>query len=140
VTVSAKVEGLASLRAKMLRLAGPEGERGMRVANERNAKEFTALVARIIPRGDPSNGNLVSTLRQYSPGGIAQAVEIGGPNMPYPLHLEAGHRMPDGSHVPGKPFWNPAKRVLAKKAKGRAVRAERAAIKAITGNGGKADG
>lgn len=131
--VSAKVEGMARLRERLLAMAGPQAEAAMHKANARNADEFKATVAAIIPRGDPKDGNLVDTLRRYSPGGIAEAVSIGGPDQPHPLHLEAGHRNRDGTHTPGKPFWNPAKRVLRKKTEGRAKRAERAAIKAITG-------
>lgn len=128
-----RVTGLARLRERLLAMAGPEAEAEMLKANERNAKEFAATVRRIVPRGDDRDGHLVASLVEYRLPGIGVGVSIGGPEFPYPLHLEAGHRNKDGSVTPAKPFWYPAKRVLAKKARGRQLRAQRFAIKKITG-------
>lgn len=103
----------------------------MRKANQANADEFAGRVAAIIPRGDPSNGNLVDTLvvRPGEESETAVLVSIGGPGHIYPLHLEAGHRSKDGTHVPAKPFWNPAKRVMRKRARSRGARALSKAVK-----------
>jgi len=127
-----KVEGLERLKARVSAL--PEKAKAeLRVANERNATEFEAMVRSIIPTGDPANGHLKDSLVKGP--GITETgvvVTIGGPQAPYPLHLEAGHRNADGTHTPAVPFWNPAKRVLRKKQKGRATRAMNKAVKAIT--------
>jgi hypothetical protein len=132
---SADVEGLQRLRAKLLAMAGPEAQAAMAKANHKSADEFAAGIRNAIPRGEGEGGHLVNTLKVYSPGGVAWAVTLGGQGtgFPYPFHLEAGHRLPDGTVVPAKPYWNPTKRVMAKRAKARAVRTERAAIKKITG-------
>jgi hypothetical protein len=134
VAISAKFDPAAMdrLRKRMLAMAGPEAQAEMVKANEKSAADFKAGIVRIIPRGDPAAGNLVDSLQDYAVGPTGRGVSIGGPGHRYPLHLEAGHRNRDGSHTPGKPFWNPTKRVLMKRINGRAVRAERAAIKRIT--------
>jgi hypothetical protein len=129
--ISAKVEGLERLKKKMLALAGPQNEAVMRAANQKNADEFEALVRSIIPRGDPEDGNLVTTLHQTHPSPLATAVGIGSDALPYVYHLETGYTAKDGTHVPGKPFWFPARRVVRKRAHSRIVRAERAVIKSI---------
>lgn len=127
-----RVEGLKRLRQKVMQRLPDAAREEMRKANLKNADEFEATVRRIVPKGDPADGRLVETLHQHdvpdSP--TAVAVTIGGPDQKHPMHLEGGHRAPDGSHVPGKPYWNPAKRVMAKRAKGRAGRALNKAVKA----------
>lgn len=127
-----RVEGLEALRAKVLDRFPEAAKEEMRKANEKNAQEFEAGVRRIIPKGDPKNGNLVDTLNTAAEGETGFRVTIGGPGAPYPLHLEAGHRNADGSHTPAKPFWNPTKRVLAKRARGRANRGMNKAVKAVS--------
>jgi hypothetical protein len=136
VAISAKVEGLERLRARMMALVGPDQEGALLKANTASAREFERLVRSAVPVGDPAGGHLVSTLgsRQVGPTGVE--VSIGEPgSQGYPLHLEAGHRARDGSHVPGKPFWYPAKRLTKKRARSRIVRAERAVIKSHTSGG-----
>jgi len=130
---AAKVEGLERLRAKLLKMTGPQAQAAMLKANTRSASEFEALVRQIVPQGDEERGHLVDTLRQTSRGATGVEVSIGDKGNPYPAHLELGHKARDGSHVPGLAFWFPAKRVTKKKAHGRIVRAERAAIKQIMG-------
>lgn len=134
-----RTEGLQQQRQKVLRRFPAAAREEMRRANEKSADEFMALVRRILPPGDPDAPELVSTLEKRpgdeTSGGLGVIVSIGGPSAPYPMHLEAGHRAADGSHVPGRPFWNPARRVVNRKHKGRAARAQRKAIKTITGGG-----
>jgi hypothetical protein len=134
-----RTEGLKAYRAKLLNRLPDAAKAEMQRANERTADDFLATVKRIIPRGDPKDGNLADTLEKRAGdpefGGLGVAVSVGGPGHPYPLSLEAGHKAPDGSHVPGKPFWNPAKRLAAKRHKGRASRAQSKAIKSVIGGG-----
>lgn len=129
------VEGLERLRAKVLQRLPAKAKALIATANDKNADEFVETVRRIIPKGDAADGHLVDTLEKIpakdSETGVA--VTIGGPDQPHPLHLEGGHRARDGSHVAAKPFWNPAKAVLRKRARGRASRAMSAAVKSITG-------
>lgn len=129
--VAAKTEGMAALRKRILETLPKATKDKMREANEKNATEFRDLVARTVPHGHPESPNLGQTLTMgpATRSEIGVAVSIGGPEAPYPLHLEAGHRTKQGKHVPGKPFWNPAKQVLKKRAKGRAARALTAAVK-----------
>ena len=131
--ISAKVVGGENLRKKLTRMAGPESVDAMLKANLKNADEFERMVRMAIPKGDAERGHLVDTLKQQQTGPARVAVSIGGPEAPYPLHLEVGHKARDGSHVPGKPAWFPAKQVVKKRAHNRTVRAERAAIKKIAG-------
>lgn len=132
--MATKVEGLARLRAKVLQRFPAAVKADMKAANRKNAEEFAATVRRIIPKGDPKDGQLVETLQISDAEGSETGVEvtIGGPSAPHPLHLEAGHRNRDGSHTAAKPFWNPAKRTMSKKAKGRANRVANKAIKGLT--------
>lgn len=138
--MASRVEGLQRLRQKVLQRFPAEARKAMKDANEKSAQEFAATVRRIIPKGDELAPELDQTLEvrdgDAAFGGLGVLVSIGGPLAPYPLHLEAGHKAPDGSHVPAKPFWNPAKRIVAKKHKGRASRALRKAIQATTTGGG----
>lgn len=127
---------LERFKARVLALAGPQAEAALKRANELNAEDFRATVARIIPRGDPEDGHLVDSLRVEPSGDTGSAVSIGDAKHPYPLHLETGHKLPSGKTVPGKAYWFPSKRVTAKKARGRLVRAERLVIKAAAAAGG----
>ena len=132
-----EVLGLKRLQDRTQRL--PEAAREqMRKANERNASEFKAKVESIIPHtGDDRGGDLKSTLTMAkTDNDTGYTVSVGGPEAPYPMHLEAGHMGPGGKPVPGKPYWYPAKRVLKKRAAGRAGRALNATIKAATTGGG----
>lgn len=124
-------------RAASLARLTESGRAKMKGANEASAREFAALVERIVPKGAPGENDaarLVDTLEVRPVGGdegVAVEVTIGGPAAPYPLHLEAGHRAANGEHVPGKPYWNPARRVLRKKLRARAARALNAAVKEL---------
>jgi len=142
VTINAEIKAanLARMRARVLALAGPESEAAMLKANTGRAKLMAQTVRSALPRGDPANGNLVDTLASHVISSTGVEVAIGGPGAPYPLHLEVGHRARDGTHVRGKPFWFPAKRVTKKSSLSRIVRVERAAIKKITGGGKPAGG
>lgn len=124
-----RTEGMDAYRRRMLSLIPERLQANIRDANDKNAEEFMGLVRRIIPKGEPADGNLVETLEKRAGEGTSVIVTIGGPEAPHPLHLEAGHKNPDGSHTPPKPYWNPAKRVLRKKARGRSARALNKAIK-----------
>jgi len=134
---SARTENLQRWRQKVLERFPKAAREAMREANNKSADEMMATVRRIIPEGDELAPELISTLEKRAGdpefGGLGVMVTIGGPQAPYPLHLEGGHKAPDGSHVPPKPFWNPAKRVTAKRHKGRSARALRKAINSITG-------
>ena len=129
------MEGLKRFKARTLALAGPKAEAALRRANELNARDFHALVLRIVPRGDPEGGQLADTLRIEARPPTGTAVSIGSDAHPYPFHLEFGHKLPDGTHVPGKAYWVPAKRVSKKKMQGRLARAERLVIKAAAAAG-----
>lgn len=138
---TAKVEGLQRFRQKVLDRFPKAAKDEMRGANQKSAEEFAATVQRSLSGlGDELAPELVSTLqvRHGDPdfGGLGVLVTIGGPEAPYPLHLEAGHKARDGSHVPAKPYWNPAKRTLSKRHKNRGARALRKAIQLTTTGGG----
>lgn len=128
------VAGLTRLRKRVLDRYPDAAREEIKKANDRNADEFMGLVRRILVKGDPRNGHLVDTLEKQDGEDTGVIVTIGGPAAPYPLHLEGGHRAPDGSHVPAKPFWNPAKRVLRPKTRGRASRAMSKAAKIAAGS------
>lgn len=135
--MATRTENLQRWRQKVLQRFPASARATMRDANEKSADEFMALVRKIMPPGDDLAPELISTLQKRPGdaafGGLGVIVSIGGPEAPYPLHLEAGHKAADGSHVPPKPFWNPARRVVNRKHKGRTQRAQRKAIKSITG-------
>lgn len=130
-----KVEGLERLRAKVLERLPAEAKRAIAEANQKNAHDMAALVLRTIPRGNPADGALADSVGvvEGAQGDGAYLTTIGSAKTPYVLHLEAGHRNADGTHTPGKPFWNPSKRVVKKRARGRAARALTKAVKAVTG-------
>jgi hypothetical protein len=132
--ISAKVQGLANLEAKLLRLGGPEFEKKIKDANSKNADEFLALVRSIIPRGT-EDSHLANTLQRFDQGPTGAGVSIGDAEHKYPLHLEAGHRNKGGQHVPGKAYWFPAKRLQSKRWRARTRRAANAMIKAIAATG-----
>jgi hypothetical protein len=135
---SVRIEKESRLRAKFMAIASDAHKAAILKANQKSADEFMALVRTGIPEGTGKVGHLSETLRKEPSGEVGAQVVLGDENShPYPFHLEAGHRLPDGTHVPGKPFWWPAKRILKKRAHSRIVRAERAVIKSlIAGAGG----
>lgn len=136
--MASRTENLQRWRQKVLSRFPESARQAMREANEKTADEFVAKVRQIIPKGDDSAPELEDTLQKRSGdpayGGLGVIVSIGGPEAPYPMHLEGGHKAPDGSHVPPKPFWNPAKRVIAKRHRGRTARALRKAVQSIAGS------
>jgi hypothetical protein len=138
VTAEIKAANIERMRTRMLAIVGPKAEAMILKANELSAKQFAATVRRAIPRGDPKGGELVNTIVTEQPTRVGVSVSIGNPEVPYPLHLETGHRARDGTHVPGKAYWFPAKQVTKKSARNRVLRAERAAIKLAT-SGGSSD-
>lgn len=126
-----KVTGLQALEAKFARLP-PSVQIALREANEANARDFMQKVAAIVPVDDDAGGHLVSTLEKTAgdkPGGVR--VSIGGPEAPYPAHLEYGHMDRGGGHVPAKPFWWTTWRVNKRLFQGRASRAASKALKAL---------
>lgn len=127
-----RVEGLEGFRRRMLETIPAAAREKLKAANQKNAEEFAALVRRIVPKSPEDDGVQLASTVEVRDGTTETAVEvtIGGPAAPYPFHLEHGHAAADGSHVPGKPFWNPARRVLRKKTNSRRARALNAALKA----------
>lgn len=112
-------------------------------ADDKNSAEFFELVTRTVPKGyevSGQNSRLVETLRRI-PGrlGAGFAVMIGDDESPYPAHLEYGH-MDHGVHVPAKPFWWPAVRILKKKFNARRARMVRLALKKFFLAGGSTIG
>lgn len=113
----ARVEGLERLKAKIARLP-PTAKKNMTDLNQDSARRMRNAAMVRLDRGDPQRGHLEDTLRvekgQTETGFL---VRVGGQGQPYPLHLEAGHKAPDGSHVAPRPFWYPAKRETLKRHK-----------------------
>lgn len=128
-----KVENLKIWRQRMIGVLPKAARDELREANEKSADQFMETIRRILPVGEPERGHLLATLskRAGDPefGGLGVIVSLGDAAHPYPLHLEAGHKAADGSHVPPKPFWNPAKRLVSKTHRGRAQRALTKAVK-----------
>jgi hypothetical protein len=111
----------------------PQGVKdAVRAANEKNADEFMAKVRQIVPT---DTGHLASTLsKQAGKTETAVAVGIGDAEEPAGP-IEWGHKARDGSHVAGRPFFYPARRVGFKRWKGRTARAASKAIKeAVSGS------
>jgi hypothetical protein len=126
-----------SLRERLLSRLPKEAREKIAQANEQNAQEFYSTVKAAIPVGRPGEGDkhpgaLVATLKIKPYGEVGQIVTLGDAAHPYPAHLEFGHRNQDGVHVPAEPFWYPARRVKAKRFRGRIMRAMNAAVKAAS--------
>lgn len=130
------VQGLDRFKARLAQLS-QAARAEMRKANDKNADEFLAKVAQIVPRSNDADGVELAETLEKVPGETETGVkvQIGGPGAPYPAHLEFGHMGPDGKKVEAVPFWYPAKRVLKKRARGRAARALSKAIKMTSGGG-----
>ena len=123
--MEAKVKGLEQLLAKFARIPGSV-QAAARDANDQNALEFMRGVLAVIPREE---GKLSGTLtKEAGKTPTAVKVAIGGPETPYPAHLEFGHRDGKG-HVPAKPFWFTTLRVNRKRFQGRSSRATSKAIR-----------
>jgi hypothetical protein len=133
--MEAKVAGLAALEAKIARIPGSIRD-AAKDANDQNALDFMRQVHAIIPRDDKAGEHLADTLvKEAGKTSTAVRVAIGGPEAPYPAHLEFGHRGPDGKHVPAKPFWFTTLRVMRRRFRDRASRAASKAIKAFQAEG-----
>lgn len=127
-----RVENLDRLKRRALSVLPAQAVQQLKKAHNTNADEFMGLVRQAIPEGDDRRDpHLIETLKKEDAAGSTTgvAVSIGGPEAPYPLHLEGGHRTASGSHVPAKPAWNPARQVIRKRAKSRSARAMNAAVK-----------
>jgi hypothetical protein len=125
-----KVENLERLKAKIARMT-PAAKREMRAAIVKNADEFYATVARIVPKSDKAP-HLASTLTKHAGSHeLEVAVSIGGPEAPYPAHLEWGHIAPDGSRVPAEPFWYTTLRAGKPRWDNRSKRAAKKAVTAV---------
>jgi hypothetical protein len=114
----ARVMGMESLRRRVLEVLPKAAKDAMWDANWENAQDFAGQVRQFLPVGDPRRGHLVDTLKVEAgeKSETAAVVTIGGPEAPYPLSLETGHRNADGSHTPAQPYWFPARRAVKGKA------------------------
>jgi hypothetical protein len=134
---SSRTEGIKKFVQQVASRLPAAAKAQLKAANEKSADEFVSTLERILPVGDERRGHIRDTLKKRDGdpefGGVGVLVSLGDAAHPYPLHLEAGHKAADGSHVPGKPAWNPAKRIVAKKHKARIARAANKAIKIATG-------
>lgn len=129
--MGARILNLEKLTAKFAALPKQVREAAIK-ANDDNANDFMAQVAAIVPRGDRVP-HLASTLEKapgVKPG--STKVSIGGPQAPYPAHLEFGHLAKGGRHVPAEPFWFTTLRVNKKRFKNRRNRLARAAIRTLS--------
>lgn len=127
--MSVRVENLERLRAKIDRMS-VRARAEMKAANDKSLGEFVGQVRRIIPTSAEAP-HLAGSIRT-GPGRheLEAEASVGDANVPYPAHLEWGHIAPDGTRVPGKPFWFPALRIMRKRFKGRASRAAKKAVSA----------
>lgn len=124
----ARTLGLERLKAKIARLP-PAAKARMAKANEQSAGDMAGTARLLLKRGDPKGGHLEDTIRvEKGETETGYLTRVGGPGQPYPLHLEAGHKAADGSHVPPQPFWYPAKRKWAKAHKRKMGRVLQAAV------------
>ncbi|HEY1750323.1 MAG TPA: hypothetical protein VGG29_03615 [Caulobacteraceae bacterium] len=130
-------QGLDSLSAKLARIPGSV-QAAVKGADDHNATDFMQQVEARIPRAKPEDHegarpeHLVQTLaKSDGPGPMAVTVSIGGPEAPYPMHLEGGHMAKNGRHVQGEPFWFPTLRINKRRFQSRRASAVRAALKAL---------
>jgi hypothetical protein len=128
--VSATVVGGENMSANLKRVLSDKGKAILARANAANAKQFAALVRQAVPQDPKEQKHLVDTVDQRTVGEIGSQVSIGNADVPYPLHLETGHRDRAGNTVAARAYWFPAKRVVQKQIRARTLRSYRAAIKA----------
>ena len=128
--ITAHVQNFERMKARVLKLLGPQGRAVITRANELSADQFAFMVRAAIPYGEPKHGHLRSTIVKEKRGETGFAVSIGGADFPYPLHLEVGHRAANGRLVPGRAYWFPAKKIIRARAYNRVKRAAREAVKA----------
>ena len=103
MTISAKVVGGEYLRANLKTVLTVKGKAILKRANQANAKEFAAMVRIAVPQDPRTPRHLVDTVEQKDISSTGAQVSIGSAEVPYPLHLETGHRMPDGVHIRESP-------------------------------------
>lgn len=130
--MATRTEGLDSFKAKFTRRLPAEARQKVKAANLKNAEEFRALLVRIMPSSEDAP-HLRDSVELKEVGEFGVQVSEGNAQVPYPAHLELGHRARDGTQVEAMPHWFPAKRVLKKKHRGRQSRAMNAALKAVEG-------
>lgn len=128
--------GESRLAAKVARLPAAVAE-ALKAVNGQNAEEFAQRVRAVIPVDDAASVHLAETVRT-EPGKspLARRAVVGGPEAPYPAHLEYGHIGPGGVHVAPRPFWWPTWREGKRRFKGRASRAASKAIKLVAATHG----
>jgi hypothetical protein len=134
--ITAEVKGLDRRRSIVLARFKAIQKANIRDANEKNADEFASQVVSAISHTSaelPAAGHvpLEQTVRKEQFGEVGFRVSIGGPQAPYPLHLDAGHMASDGKHVPAQPFWWVTLRLLGSRFRSRRNRAQSAALKAF---------
>jgi len=129
--VASRIEGLARLKAKLERIPA-QVKTAAKGALVQNQEEFATRLAGLIGRGDPARGHLADSIEKGNGlHELSLTVSLGNVRVPYPAHLEFGHKAPDGSHVPAKPAFYPLLRISRKKFDARVMRAARKAIKAM---------
>lgn len=127
-----RTEGLERLKARIAGLPAAAKAK-MRLANEDSARFMWGSVRIALKRGDPKGGHLEDTVRvEKGQTETGYLTKVGDAAHPYPLHLEGGHKAPDGSHVPPNPFWNPARKRALKRHKSKMKPLLQAVVAQIT--------
>ena len=127
----ARVTGVEALQARLAALPAQVRE-AARQANQKSAQEFVDKLHATVPH---DTGDLDSTIRIIA--GKTETgfgVAVGDAAHPYATAVEFGH-MDHGHHVPPRPFFFPALRVLRKRFRSRCQRAANAAIKGLPQGG-----
>ena len=137
--VSAKVEGLERLKAKIAGLS-PKIKAAIRPALDKGADELVATMKSIVPVANVDGGELRDSIEKH-PGRheLAVVVVAGGPTTTrkgkgkpydYSRAVEFGHVAEDGSNVPADPFFYTTYRARKTRIRNRIKRAISAAAKA----------
>jgi hypothetical protein len=95
---------------------------------------FMGKILSVIPK---EHGELAATVKADETETGAM-VAVGGPEAPYPLHLDAGHLGPGGVHVAAVPFYYVSRRALKKKFASIDAASVNKAVRAVTSAGGGA--
>lgn len=133
--ITCEVKGLEEWKAAILGRLVPVAKERIRQANSESADDLVEQVREAISHTTPpkeAEGHvpLEQTLRKEDHGEVGFRVSVGGPEAPYPLHLDAGHMARDGTHVEAQPFWYVSLRFLSRSRRNRRTAAHRAAVKA----------
>jgi hypothetical protein len=132
------IEGLNDLKAMFDRIPA-RAMALMADAVDESADEFVSAVQQACPTSDLEGhpGELRESIHK-KPGDdalqkyvVADAKDAKGNY--YGVHVETGHKTPDGKHVPAYPFWWPTWRLTRKRIRSRINRAFDAAMKEIAG-------